>query len=56
MLNTIKEEIAFQTVISKKEFEKRNLILMKAEGPSSTVGRPADGLQKIVEDTRNLMQ
>ena len=52
MLNTIKEEIAFQTVIGKTDFEDRKLILMKALGPSSTVGRPADGLKKIIQDTK----
>ena len=63
MLNTIKEDIAFQTVMSKKDFDdgdcdgddgsgNRKLILVKAKGPSSTVGRPADALEKIVSNTK----
>lgn len=51
MLDTVKEKIAFQTVIGRTEYENRKLILMKAEGPSSTVGRPADGLDALSQDT-----
>ncbi len=52
MLNTIKKEIAFQTVSSSTEYEGRRLILLKAEGPSSTVGRPADALESIAKETK----
>ena len=48
MLECEKETIAFQTVLAKTEFETRKLFLLKAEGPSSTVGRPADALEIIV--------
>ncbi|MFQ5440996.1 MAG: DUF1512 domain-containing protein [Nitrosopumilaceae archaeon] len=48
MLDTKKEELAFQTVASEKEFEDRKLILLKAEGPGSTVGRPGDAVETIV--------
>ena len=48
MLDTEKEMIAFQTVLSRTSFEKRNLLLLKAEGPASTVGRPGDALENIV--------
>ncbi len=48
MLNVQKETIAFQTSLAKTDFEDRKLFLLKAEGPGSTVGRPADGLEKII--------
>ncbi len=48
MLNSPKETISFQTSLAKTTFENRNLYLLKAEGPGSTVGRPADALQLIV--------
>ncbi len=48
MLNNPKNSIAFQTVSSEINFEGRKLLLLKAEGPGSTVGRPADALEVIV--------
>ena len=48
MLDTKKENVAFETVSSKKTFEDRDLILLKAEGPNATVGRPGDGFEKII--------
>ena len=52
MLNNEKETVAFQTVLAKTEFENRKLFLLKAEGPGSTVGRPADALKTIVSDNK----
>ena len=52
MLNSPKEAISFQTSLAKIEFENRNLFLIKAEGPGSTVGRPADALQSIVSENK----
>ncbi len=52
MLNLEKETVAFQTVLAKTDFEGRTLFLLKAEGPGSTVGRPADGLEAIVSDNK----
>ena len=52
MLESKKETIAFQTTLVKSEFEGRKLFLVKAEGPGSTVGRPADGLEKIVSENK----
>ena len=49
MLNEEKQIISFQTVLAKINYEKRKLFLVKAEGPGSTVGRPDDALQKIVD-------
>jgi hypothetical protein len=48
MLDTKKELMAFQTVSSQTEFDGRKLILLKAEGPGSSVGRPGDAVEAIV--------
>jgi hypothetical protein len=48
MLDTKKESIAFQTVFSETEYDGRKLLLLKAEGPGSTVGRPGDAVESIV--------
>lgn len=48
MLDTKKESIAFQTVFSETQYDGRTLLLLKAEGPGSTVGRPGDAVEKIV--------
>ena len=52
MLNTMKEQAAFQTVMGTADYEGRKLILLKAEGPSPTVGRPADALESIAGGTK----
>ena len=52
MLNSIKEKITFQTVLAKTNYEERTLFLLKAEGPDSTVGRPADALEQIASDNK----
>jgi len=52
MLNSPKESIAFQTSLAKMNFENRKLFLLKAEGPGSTVGRPADALENLVSDNK----
>jgi len=52
MLNNEKELITFQTSLAKINFEDRKLFLLKAEGPGSTVGRPADGLEKIISENK----
>ena len=48
MLDTSKQEIAFETVWSKTEFEGRELLLVKAKGPNSTVGRPGEAIENII--------
>ena len=48
MLDTKKETVAFETVSSEKDYEDRKLVLLKAEGPGSTVGRPGDAVENIV--------
>jgi len=52
MLNIEKETVAFQTTLAKTDFEDRVLFLLKAEGPGSTVGRPADALETIVSNNK----
>ena len=51
MLDAKKETVAFQTVLAKTDFEDRTLFLLKAEGPGSTVGRPAEALESIVSNS-----
>lgn len=48
MLGTEKKTITFETVYSEKEFEQRKLCLLKAEGPTATVGRPGDAVELLV--------
>ncbi len=52
MLDSPKTIVSFQTVLTKIQFENRSLLLLKAEGPGSTVGRPADALETIISDTK----
>ena len=52
MLDVQKEIISFQTTLAKINYKGRKLFLLKAEGPASTVGRPDDALQKIVNDNK----
>ena len=48
MLITSKQNAAFETVWSKSEYEGRELLLVKAEGPNSTVGRPGEAIENII--------
>ncbi len=52
MLDTKKESIAFQTVLSEIQYDERKLFLLKAEGPNSTVGRPGDAVESIVSKNK----
>ncbi|HUU47435.1 MAG TPA: DUF1512 domain-containing protein [Nitrosopumilaceae archaeon] len=52
MLDTKKEMIAFQTVVSEKMYDERKLFLLKAEGPGSSVGRPGDAVEIIVSKNK----
>jgi len=49
MLGTKKQNVEFETVYSESEFDGRKLILLKAEGPYATVGRPGEATESIVE-------
>ncbi len=53
MLDHSKETVAFQTVLAETDFKDRHLLLLKAEGPGSTVGRPSDALD-FISSTRNI--
>jgi hypothetical protein len=48
MLNIPKQTAAFETVFGETEYEGRKLLLMKAEGPAATVGRPGDAVEEII--------
>ncbi|MDE1862833.1 MAG: DUF1512 domain-containing protein [Thaumarchaeota archaeon] len=52
MLDTSKVQVAEETVWSEKEFEGRKLLLLKAEGPSGTVGRPGEAVEKIISERK----
>ncbi len=52
MLNTEKNEAAFQTVWGESAFEGRTLYLIKAQGPLSTVGRLGDGVKNMLSKNR----
>jgi len=48
MINKPKEKAAFETVWAKSEFDGRQLLLVKAEGPNATVGRPGEAIENII--------
>ena len=52
MLNTSKQNAAFETVWSETEFDHRKLILVKAEGPNATVGRPGEAIENIIPQVK----
>lgn len=52
MLGTEKREAAFQTVWSDTEFSGRKILLLKARGPFSTVGRMGDAVRTIAASRR----
>ena len=49
MFDTKKQKAEFETVYSESEFNGRKLILLKAEGPYATVGRPGEATESLVE-------
>jgi len=49
MLDTKKQKAEFETVYSESKFNDRKLILLKAEGPYATVGRPGEATESLVE-------
>ena len=48
MLGVSKQSSAFETVWAKSEYEGRELLLVKAEGPNATVGRPGEAIENII--------
>jgi len=52
MLGTKKQTAAFETVWSETEYEGRKIILLKAEGPAASVGRPGDAIEELVSQKK----
>ena len=52
MLHTKKQKAEFETVYSESEFMDRKLILLKAEGPYATVGRPGEATTLLVKQSK----
>ena len=52
MINTAKKPIGYETVYSESDFEGRKLILLKAEGPAATVGRPGDAVEILTSEKK----
>ena len=52
MLSTSKQNAAFETVWSKSEYAGRELLLVKAEGPNATVGRPGEAMENIIPQNK----
>lgn len=48
------DDIAPYTTVAKDMFEGRRLILLKAHGPESVVGRPADAIRNMVQAGRKI--
>jgi hypothetical protein len=53
MLGKEKIEVERETIYAKTEFKGRNLLVLKAEGPMGSVGRPHVGVEKILSDANN---
>ncbi len=43
-------EVDRETVYAKTDYKSRNLIVLKAQGPMGTVGRPHTGVEKLLND------
>ena len=43
-------DIAEETIIAEVPFEGRNLLVLKSKGPGSTVGKPGQGIKKMIEE------
>ena len=52
MLSTSKQNAAFETVWSISEYAGRELLLVKAEGPNATVGRPGEAMENIIPQNK----
>ncbi len=53
MLGKEKIEVERETIYAKTEYKGRNLLVMKAEGPMGSVGRPHVGVEKLLQDPNN---
>ncbi len=52
MLDMKKIKAAQETVWGEKDFEGRKLLLLKAEGPAGTVGKPSEAVEKIISEKK----
>jgi hypothetical protein len=52
MLDSKKESVAFQTILGETQYDQRKLLLLKAEGPGSTEGRPGDALEVLLSKNK----
>jgi len=52
MLDISKQKDIFETVWGEKTYNGRKLFLMKAEGPSSTVGRLGDAIESLISKNK----
>ena len=50
MLELEKEEVVKDTVLSETSIDGRNVILVKAKGPGSNVGKPGEAIKRIIEE------
>lgn len=49
--NTV-QEVAKEFMATSVQFEGRKLVVMKAKGPGSTVGKPGEAMEKVVEGAK----
>ena len=52
MLKSEKKTIGYETVYSESDFDGRKMVLLKAEGPMATVGRPGDAVEILVSEKK----
>ena len=48
------KEVAKDTIMCEREFEQRKLIVIKAKGPGSCVGKPGDAVVKVLNRNNNV--
>ncbi len=48
--NNPRKQVAYETVASETNIDGRRVIVVKAEGPAATVGKPGEGVEKVVEE------
>lgn len=52
MIGLEKKTVTFETVCAETEFEQRKLVLLKAEGPAASVGRPGDAVEILAAEKK----
>ncbi|MBN2156364.1 MAG: DUF1512 family protein [Candidatus Lokiarchaeota archaeon] len=46
-------DIAYETISQEAQFEGRKVFIVRAKGPGGTVGKPGEGIKKIIEKNPN---